>query len=142
MSLTKTYKKGIVLLMLLMLLVSARAQKMAIRLADSNFRDFNYITAIEYYEYAYERDSSDNYVIRRLAEANNNIGKSEEVETWLRILVRRGTAEAEDLYQYATVPMHTYMNTCVMHSRASTFHHHKKPKAKLDHSACPAQSDK
>ncbi len=101
MSLTKTYKKGIVLLMLLMLLVSARAQKMAIRLADSNFRDFNYITAIEYYEYAYERDSSDNYVIRRLAEANNNIGKSEEVETWLRILVRRGTAEAEDLYQYA-----------------------------------------
>ena len=59
------------------------------------------MVAIEYYEYAYERDSSDAYVIRRLAEANNNIGKSEQVTKWLGILVRRGVAEATDLYQYA-----------------------------------------
>ena len=77
------------------------SQKMAVRLGDSNFRDFNFVAAIEYYEYSYERDSADNYVIRRLAEANNNIGKSEEVEKWLGILVRKGSAEASDLYQYA-----------------------------------------
>lgn len=102
MVLSGTYRKGILMLALMLGLVSTSvSQKMAIRLGDSNFRDFNFVTAIEYYEYAYERDSADNYVIRRLAEANHNIGKSEEVEKWLRILVGKGSAEASDLYQYA-----------------------------------------
>ncbi len=102
MSLSETYKKGILILALFLALASAGySQKMAVRLGDSNFRDFNFVAAIEYYEYSYERDSADNYVIRRLAEANNNIGKSEEVEKWLGVLVRKGSAEASDLYQYA-----------------------------------------
>lgn len=99
---TKTYRKGFVMLaMIVLLAVSAHAQKMAIRLGDSNFREFNFVAAIDYYEYAFERDSTDNYLIRKLAEANNNIGKTIEVEKWLHILVRKGTAEAADLYQYA-----------------------------------------
>jgi len=102
MILSGTYKKGILILALLLALVSAGySQKMAVRLGDSNFREFNFIAAIEYYEYAFERDSADSYVIRKLAEANNNIGKSEQVEKWLSILVRKGSAEATDLYQYA-----------------------------------------
>lgn len=102
MAITKTYKKGFVILaMILLLAATAHAQKMAIRLGDSNFRDFNFVVAIDYYEYAFERDSADSYVIRKLAEANNNIGKTTEVEKWLHILVRKGTAEAADLYQYA-----------------------------------------
>ncbi len=101
MILTETYKKtGLTLVLVLALAFTGYSQKMAIRLGDSNFRDFNFITAIEYYEFAYEHDAADAYVIRRLAEANDHIGKSEEVEKWLAILVQKGMAEPSDLYQY------------------------------------------
>ncbi len=80
---------------------SGHSQKMAVRLGDSNFRDYNYVLAIEYYEYAISHDSTNVHVIRRLAESNNNMGKTDQAEKWLRILVRRGLAESTDLYAFA-----------------------------------------
>jgi len=100
----KIYKKLIVFLALVIFQGSiAHAQKMAIKLGDSNFRDFNYMMAIDYYEYAFKKDSTDAYVIRRLAESNNNIGETVKAENWLRILIRQEKATPDDLYMFAQI---------------------------------------
>lgn len=102
MELLKSHKTILLTIILVgFSLFEVRAQKMAVRLGDSNFRDYNFPLAVEYYEYAFSRDSSDHYVIRRLAEANNNMGKTDQVEKWLRILVRQGAAEGNDLYLFS-----------------------------------------
>lgn len=79
----------------------ASAQKVTIRLADKSYDDFAFIEAIELYEYAYQKDPNDTYVIRRLADANRQIGNTEEVEKWLKILIDKREEEPEDLFDYS-----------------------------------------
>ena len=70
-------------------------------MADRSFDDFAFVEAIELYEYAYEKDSENPYVIRRLADANRNIGNTEEVERWLKILIDKREEDPEDLFNYS-----------------------------------------
>ena len=81
--------------------VPVQAQKMTIKMADKSFDEFAFIKAIELYEFAYEKDAENAYVIRRLADANRNIGNTEEVERWLKILIDKREEEAEDLFNYS-----------------------------------------
>ena len=76
-------------------------QKMTIKMADKSFDDFAFIDAIGLYEYAYGKDSSDNYVVKRLAEANRNIGNTEEVERWLKKIIDRKVEVPEEIFNYS-----------------------------------------
>ena len=53
------------------------------------------------YEYAYQKDTADNYVVKQLSEANRNIGNTEEVERWLKKLIDRHVEEPEDIFNYS-----------------------------------------
>lgn len=79
----------------------AFSQKITTKLADKSFAEFAYIDAIELYEYAYNRDTTDNYVIKQLAEANRNVGNTEEVERWLKKLIDRHAEQPEDIFNYS-----------------------------------------
>ncbi|HCY43603.1 MAG TPA: hypothetical protein DHV48_20075 [Prolixibacteraceae bacterium] len=79
----------------------AFSQKLTTKLADKSFAEFAYIDAIELYEYAYSRDTTDNYVIKQLAESNRNVGNTEEVERWLKKLIDRHAEQPEDLFNYS-----------------------------------------
>lgn len=76
-------------------------QKLTTKLADKSFDDFAFVEAIGLYEYAYGKDTTDNYVVKRLAEANRNIGNTEQVEHWLKKLIDRKVAQPEDLFNYS-----------------------------------------
>ena len=76
-------------------------QKLTTRLADKSFEEFAYVEAIGLYEYAYERDTTDNYVVKRLAESNRNVGNTEQVERWLKKLIDRKVAIPEDIFNYS-----------------------------------------
>lgn len=88
---------------ILALLLPARSfgQKLTTRLADKSFEEFAYVEAIGLYEYAYEKDTTDNYVVKQLAESNRNVGNTEEVERWLKKLIDRKVAIPEDIFNYS-----------------------------------------
>src|ERR1035437_6773114 len=77
------------------------SQKLTTKLADKSFDEFAYIEAIGLYEYAYKKDTTDNYVVKRLADANRNIGNTEEVERWLKKLIDRKVEKPEDIFDYS-----------------------------------------
>lgn len=77
------------------------SQKLTVKLADKSFDDFAYVEAIGLYEYAYEKDTTDNYIVKRLAESNRNVGNTEEVERWLKKLIDRHVAIPEDIFNYS-----------------------------------------
>lgn len=77
------------------------SQKLTVKLADKSFEEFAFVEAIGLYEFAYEKDTTDNYVVKRLADANRNVGNTEEVERWLKKLIDRKVAEPEDLFNYS-----------------------------------------
>ncbi|MFA5328927.1 MAG: OmpA family protein [Prolixibacteraceae bacterium] len=77
------------------------SQKLTTKLADKSFDEFAYVDAIDLYEYAYSKDTTDNYVIKRLADSNRNIGDTEEVEKWLKKLIDRHVEEPEDIFNYS-----------------------------------------
>ncbi len=77
------------------------SQKITTRLADKSFEEFAYIEAIDLYEYAYSKDTTDSYIVKRLAEANRNVGNTEEVERWLKKLIDRRVEEPEDIFNYS-----------------------------------------
>jgi tetratricopeptide (TPR) repeat protein len=79
----------------------AFSQKLTTKLADKSFEEFAYIEAIGLYEYAYKKDTTDNYVVKRLAESNRNVGNTEEVERWLKKLIDRHVAVPEDIFNYS-----------------------------------------
>ncbi|MEI8113824.1 MAG: OmpA family protein [Bacteroidia bacterium] len=70
-------------------------------MADKSFDEFAFVDAIGLYEYAYGKDSTDNYVVKRLADANRNIGNTEEVERWLKKLIDRKVEVPEDIFNYS-----------------------------------------
>ena len=76
-------------------------QKLTIKLADKSFDEFAFVEAIGLYEFAYEKDTTDNYVVKRLAESNRNLGNTEEVERFLKKLIDRKVAEPEDIFNYS-----------------------------------------
>jgi outer membrane protein OmpA-like peptidoglycan-associated protein len=76
-------------------------QKLTVKLADKSFDEFAYVEAIGLYEYAWEKDTADNYVVKRLAEANRNVGNTEAVEKWLRKLIDRKATTPEDIFNYS-----------------------------------------
>jgi len=78
-------------------------QKLTTKLADKSFEEFAFVEAIGLYEYAYEKDTTDNYVVKRLSDANRNIGNTEETEKWLKKLIDRKAVEPEDLFNYSQV---------------------------------------
>jgi outer membrane protein OmpA-like peptidoglycan-associated protein len=70
-------------------------------MADKSFDEFAFIEAIELYDFAYQKDSTDNYLVKRLAESNRNIGNTEEVERWLKKLIDRKVEGPEDIFNYS-----------------------------------------
>lgn len=80
---------------------AAFSQKLTIQLADKSFHEFAYMEAIELYEFAYHKDTTDNYVVRQLAEANLLVGNTEQVERWLKKLIDRNQAQPDDLFNYS-----------------------------------------
>ncbi len=76
-------------------------QKMTIKMADKSFDEFAFVDAIGLYEYAFEKDSTDNYVVKRLADANRNVGNTEQVERWLKKLIDRKVEVPEDIFNYS-----------------------------------------
>ena len=76
-------------------------QKLTTKLADKSFEEFAFVEAIGLYEYAYEKDTTDNYLVKRLAESNRNIGNTEEVEKWLKKLIDRHVEQPEDIFNYS-----------------------------------------
>ncbi|MFY9151193.1 MAG: OmpA family protein [Prolixibacteraceae bacterium] len=79
----------------------SQGQKLTTKLADKSFEEFAYVEAIGLYEYAYQKDTTDNYIIKRLAESNRNLGNTEEVEKWLNKLIERHVEEPEDIFNYS-----------------------------------------
>mgnify|MGYP003835728529 CR=1 FL=1 len=70
-------------------------------MADKSYDNFAFVEAIDLYEFAFEKDSSNSYVIRRLADANRHIGNTEAVEKWLNLLILTGDVQPEDLFNYS-----------------------------------------
>lgn len=95
---------NIYLLLLVLILTfqnQAFSQKLTTKLADKSFEEFAYIDAIQLYEFAYKKDTSDNYVVKQLAEANRNVGNTEQVEYWLKKLIDRHIEKPEDMFNYS-----------------------------------------
>ena len=97
----QTFKIFLLSLLFILVFGSVKAQKMTIKMADKSFDEFAFIEAIDLYEYAYEKDPANAYVIRRLADANRNIGNTDEVEKWLKKLIDSRNDEPEDLFNYS-----------------------------------------
>lgn len=76
-------------------------QKLTIQLADKSFHEFAYMEAIQLYGYAYEKDTTDNYVVKQLAEANRLVGNTGQTEHWLKKLIDRHKEQPEDIFNYA-----------------------------------------
>ena len=89
------------LLLFLLFVSEGFAQKVTIKLADKSFEDFAFVEAIDLYEFAFKKDSTNNYVVRQIAEANRNIGNTEEVEYWLKKLIDRHAEKPEDIFNYS-----------------------------------------
>ncbi len=81
--------------------VQGYGQKLTTKLADKSFDEFAFVEAIELYEYAYKKDTTDNYLIQRLAESNRNIGNTEQVEKWLKKLIDRKVEKPDDIFNYS-----------------------------------------
>ena len=75
-------------------------QKLTTKLADKSFNEFGYMEAIQFYEYAYEKDTSDIYIVKQLAEANHHIGNTGQVEHWLKKLIDRHQEQPQDIFNY------------------------------------------
>jgi len=81
--------------------IQSFSQKLTTKLADKSFDEFAYVEAIGLYEYAYKKDTTDNYIVKRLADANRNVGNNEDVELWLKKLINRKVEVPEDLFNYS-----------------------------------------
>ena len=80
---------------------AAYSQKLTTKLADKSFEEFAYVDAIGLYEFAFKKDTTDNYIVKRLADCNRNIGNTEEVAKWLKKLIDRHVEEPEDIFHYS-----------------------------------------
>lgn len=81
--------------------VAMAQQKITIKLADKAYDQFSWREAVDLYQYAYEKDSTNAYLIRRLADCHRNMGNSEDVEKWINKLVAMDQTVPEDLFHLA-----------------------------------------
>jgi len=96
-----TTKALAVILLMAVCQVAAFSQKLSARIGDKYFSEFGYIKAIEYYQFAYEKDTTDIYLVKQLAEANRLTGNTRQTERWLKKIIDRGEQQPEDLFNYA-----------------------------------------
>jgi outer membrane protein OmpA-like peptidoglycan-associated protein/tetratricopeptide (TPR) repeat protein len=92
---------GLVLMVFFFVNVASGQLRLTIRLADKAFHEFSWNEAIDLYTYVHERDPENVYVIRKLADSNRFIGRTEEVEKWLEMLIEMGEEQPEDLFNYS-----------------------------------------
>jgi outer membrane protein OmpA-like peptidoglycan-associated protein/tetratricopeptide (TPR) repeat protein len=85
----------------LLLLTTNTFGQLTIKLADQAYKDFSWNEAIDLYTYAHERNPKNTYVIRRLADCYRSIGKTDEVEKWLKMLIDMNEQIPEDLFNYS-----------------------------------------
>lgn len=76
-------------------------QKITIRLADTAFDKFSYREAVDLYQFAYQKDTTNAYLIRRIADCHRNMGNTEDVEVWIKKLIAMDQALPEDLFNLA-----------------------------------------
>ena len=81
--------------------LNTKVAELTTKVADKSFNEFAFMESIRLYAYAYEKDTTDNYVVKQLAEANRQVGNTREVEHWLKKLIGRGQQQPEDLFNYA-----------------------------------------
>jgi outer membrane protein OmpA-like peptidoglycan-associated protein/tetratricopeptide (TPR) repeat protein len=100
---TKELKKNIGLTLLVFFLATTVTfgQRITIRLADQAYHNFSWSEAIDLYQFALERDPENIYVIRRIADSNRNMGRTEEVEKWLKKIIDLGQDHPEDVFNYS-----------------------------------------
>ena len=89
-----------IILLICILPTGVLGQKLTTKLADKSFNEFGYMKAIQFYEYAYEKDTSDIYIVKQLAEANHHIGNTGQVEHWLKKLIDRHQEQPQDIFNY------------------------------------------
>jgi len=101
-------KKKLIISLVLFVLFAAFAttsqgqkSSITVRLADQAFADFSWMEAIDLYSYAYDKDKNNAYVVRRLADCYRNIGKTEDVEKWLKILIDMNEQTPDDIFHYS-----------------------------------------
>jgi outer membrane protein OmpA-like peptidoglycan-associated protein/Tol biopolymer transport system component len=87
-----------VLFLILVAISSASlAQRLSVRSGDREFDDFNYVKAIEYYEYALKSDSDNAHVLRRLAQSFHKINHNEKAAEYFELLIESEGKEDSDL---------------------------------------------
>ena len=62
--LSKIFLWGVILI--LFIPTVGLSQKLTVKLADKSFDEFAFVEAIGLYEYAYEKDTADNYVVKKI----------------------------------------------------------------------------
>jgi outer membrane protein OmpA-like peptidoglycan-associated protein len=97
----KKFKISVVLILFLFLANVSHGQTITVRLADQAYKEFSYLEAIDLYSYAHDRDKKNVYVIRRLADCYRNIGRTEDVEKWLKVLIDMDQTTPDDLFNYS-----------------------------------------
>lgn len=83
----------------LLLTFSLNAQQL--ERANKHFESFSYQEAVELYEIIWQKDSSNNFLTRRLAESYRLINNSEKAEYWYAKLLAKSKAEKDDYLNYA-----------------------------------------
>src|SRR5690606_39538519 len=86
----------------LLLALPMQAQYSLLKSADREFSAFNFITAIELYQRAYDT-KPDVKTAERLAESYFNIRNYREAERWYNLLANQDEAETEHILQYGHV---------------------------------------
>ncbi len=87
----------ILFLILLAISSASLAQRLSVRSGDREFDDFNYLKAIEYYEYALNSDSDNAHVLRRLAQSYHKINHNEKATKYFELLIKSEGKEDSDL---------------------------------------------
>lgn len=86
------------LLFFILLAISSASfsQRLSVRSGDREFDDFNYLKAIEYYEYALKRDAGNAHVIRRLAKSYQKINNYDKASEYFKLLINNESKEDAD----------------------------------------------
>lgn len=76
------------------------SQKLSTHLGDKQFNKFNYHKAIGFYEHALKKDSSNTYVLRKLAQSYHKIGENENASSFYEMLLNNETHDIFDCVLY------------------------------------------
>ena len=88
--------KFVLFFILLAISSASFAQKLSVRSGDREFDDFNYLRAIEYYEYALRNDSENAHVLRRLAQSYHKMNHYDKATEYFELLIENENKEDTD----------------------------------------------